>query len=121
MVFVVLTYVNGKVCRPRDNELPMMAEDETSSQSEVRFAASKPLCRIMRGCIPSGMDSLDACDQPSSPSGDEGSASDNGVGGTGGSLIHRAIDSNSRKPGERPSIGIEQDGREPRDRVKPGS
>ena len=121
MIFVVLTCVNGKLCRPRDNELLIMAEDEAISQSKVRFAAPKPLCRIMRGCIPPGMDSLGACNQPSSSSGDEGSASDNGVGGTGESLIHRAIDSDSRKPGERPSIGAEQDGRGPRDRVKPGS
>ncbi len=90
-----------------------MVNVETSVENEIQFTATKPFCRIMRGCVPLGMDLRRTCDELFSQSRDAKNVSGNGTGKANGIFTHEVIMSS-----EKPSVPDGEDNQKPGDCMK---
>ena len=90
-----------------------MVNVETSAENETRFTDTKSFCRIMRGCIPLGMNLHRTYDELFSQSRDSKSVSGDGAGKANGIFTHKVVISD-----EKPSVPDGEDNREPGDCVR---
>ncbi len=84
-----------------------MINGESSVSDEIRFAGSKPYCRIMRGFTPLEMDYNRTCDELHPQSRDAKSSAGSGAGKSSMTLTFEAIMLN-----EKPSVVDGEDNRE---------